>query len=123
VILVDSFGWIEYLAEGPLAERYEEYLANLAEVITPIIVLYEVHKKLGRERREEETLLVVAQMMKTKIVPLSEEIALLAAEISLKHTLPMADAVVYATAMKEACPVVTSDPHFKGLEDVIYLEA
>lgn len=56
-------------------------------------------------------------------MPLSGEIALLAAEVSLKHTLPMADAIVYATAMKEACPVVTSDPHFKGLADVIYLEA
>ena len=56
-------------------------------------------------------------------MPLSGEIALSAAEISLKHTLPMAGAVVYATAMKEACPVVTSDPHFRGLEDVIYLEA
>jgi predicted nucleic acid-binding protein len=54
---------------------------------------------------------------------LSEEIALSAAEISLKHTLPMADAIVYATAMKEACPVVTSDLHFKGLEGVVYLEA
>jgi len=47
----------------------------------------------------------------------------LAAEISLKHTLPMADAVVSATAAKGACPVVTSGPHFKGLEGVIYLEA
>ena len=35
----------------------------------------------------------------------------------------MADAIVYATAMKETCPVVTSGRHFKGLEDVIYLEA
>jgi len=123
VILVDSFGWIEYLAGGQLAERYEEYLGNLAEVITPTIVLYEVYRKLRRERKEEETLLVVAQIMKTRMVPLTEEIALSAAEISLKHTLPMADAIVYATAMREACLVVTSDPHFKGLEDVIYLEA
>ena len=123
MILVDSFGWIEYLAGGKLAERYEEYLANLAEVITPTIVLYEVYKKLRQERKEEEALLVVAQIMKTKVVPLSEEIALSAAEISLKHTLPVADAVVYATATKEACPVVTSAPHFKGLEDVIYLGA
>ncbi len=122
MILVDSFGWIEYLAEGQLAERYEEYLTNLAEVVTPTIVLYEVYKKLRRERKEEEALLVIAQIMKTKVVPLSEEIALSAAEVTLKHTLPMADAIVYATAMKEACPVVTSDPHFKGLEDVIYLE-
>ena len=123
MILVDSFGWIEYLAEGQLAERYEEYLTNLAEVATPTIVLYEVYKKLRRECKEEEALLVVAQMMKTKIVPLSEEISLLAAELGLKHSLPMADAIVYATAMKETCPIVTSDPHFKGLEDVIYLEA
>ena len=56
-------------------------------------------------------------------MPLSEEIALLAAEISLKHTLPMANAIVYAPAIRETCPVVTSGPHFKGLEDVIYLEA
>ena len=123
MILVDSFGWIEYLAEGQLAERYEEYLTNLAEVVTPTIVLYEVYKKLRRERKEEEALLVIAQIMKTKVVPLSEEIALLAAEISLKHTLPVADAIVYATAMKEACSMVTSDPHFKGLEEVVYLEA
>lgn len=122
MILVDSFGWIEYLAGGKLAQRYEEYLARLAEVVTPTIVLYEVYRKLRRERKEEEALLVVAQMTKTRIVPLTEEISLLAAEMSLKHSLPMADAIVYATAMKEACPVVTSDPHFKGLEDVIYLE-
>ena len=123
MILVDSFGWIEYLAGDKLAEHYEEYLDNLAEVITPTIVLYEVYKKMRRERKEEEALLVIAQIMKTRIVPLGEEISLLAAEVSLKHALPMADAIVYATAMKEACPVVTSDPHFKGLEDAIYLEA
>ena len=122
MILVDSFGWIEYLAEGRLAERYEEYLSNLAEVVTPTIVLYEVYKKLRRERKEEEALLVVAQMMKTRIISLNEEISLLAAEVSLKHALPTADSVVYATALKEGCPVVTSDPHFKGLDDVIYLE-
>ena len=123
MILVDSFGWIEYLAEGQLAGRYEEYLTNLAEVTTPTIVLYEVYRKSRRDRKEEEALLVVAQMTKTKILPLTEEISLLAAEMSLKHSLPVADAIVYATAIKEACPVVTSDPHFKGLEDVIYLEA
>ena len=72
MILVDSFGWIEYLAEGQLAESYEKYLANLAEVVTPIIVLYEIYKKLRRERREEEALLVIAQIMKPKVVPLSE---------------------------------------------------
>jgi len=35
----------------------------------------------------------------------------------------MADAIVCATAMKETYPVVTSVPQFRGLQDVIYLEA
>jgi len=35
----------------------------------------------------------------------------------------MADAIVYATATKETCPAATSYRHFKGLEDVVYLEA
>jgi PIN domain nuclease of toxin-antitoxin system len=35
----------------------------------------------------------------------------------------LVDAIVYATAMREPCPVVTSDPHFEGLKDVIYIEA
>ena len=39
------------------------------------------------------------------------------AEISLRHSLPMADAIVYATGAKEKCSVVTSDPHFKNLEN------
>ena len=86
----------------------------MAEVITPTTVLYEVYKKLRRGCKEEEDLLVIAQIMKTNVVPLSQEIALSAAEISLKHSLPMADAIVYATATKEACAVATSDPHLKG---------
>lgn len=91
-------------------------------MVTPTIVVYEVYNRLRRERNEEEALLVIAQMMKTRVVPLDEEMSLLAAELSLKHALPMADAVIYATAMKQACPVVTSDTHFKGLENAICLE-
>jgi len=26
MIVVDSFGWIEWLREGPLADKYAEYL-------------------------------------------------------------------------------------------------
>jgi len=37
--------------------------------------------------------------------------------------LAMASAIVYAAATKETCPLVNSGPRFKGLENVIYLEA
>jgi predicted nucleic acid-binding protein len=35
--------------------------------------------------------------------------------------LPLADAVVYATAKREKAQVATSDAHFKDLDDVVFL--
>jgi predicted nucleic acid-binding protein len=84
-------------------------------------VLYEVYKKIKRERTEEDALLAVSFINKTSVVQLSESIALLAADLSLKYSLPMADAIVYATALEKNCDVVTSDVHFKGLERVVFI--
>ncbi|MBI3600476.1 MAG: PIN domain-containing protein, partial [Nitrospinae bacterium] len=56
------------------------------------------------------------------VVSLNESIALLAADISLKYALPMADAIVYATALENNCTVVTGDAHFKGLDRVIFVK-
>ncbi|MEK7267455.1 MAG: PIN domain-containing protein [Nitrospirota bacterium] len=47
--------------------------------------------------------------------------ALLAADLSLKYSLPMADAIVYATAIEEKSKVITSDAHFKGLDDAVII--
>ena len=77
--------------------------------------------KFRRERNEEEALLVAGQMQKTKILHLTPEISLSAAELSLKYQLPMADCIVYASARQEGCQVATSDPHFEGLDGVLYI--
>ena len=122
MILIDSFGWIEFFIDGPRADQYESYFQNSLEILTPSIVLFEVYKKFKKERNEEEALLVAAQMQKTRVVHLNVEIALSAAELSLKYKLPMADSIVYATAQKEQCPVVTSDPHFENLEGVVFVK-
>jgi len=122
MIIVDSSGWIEYLSGGPRAEKYEKYLSRLAEVITPAVVFYEVYKKIKMVKGEEKALLVAAQILKTNIVPLDSEIAIYAAEVSLRCSIPMADAIIYATALSKKCPVVTSDPHFQNLEGAIFLK-
>ena len=114
--VVDSSGWIEFFTNGKLAGEYANYLKDPAKVITPTIVLYEVYKKIKRERTEEDALFAVSLMNRTDVVSLSESVALLAADLSLKHDLPMADAIVYATALEQNCAVVTSDAHFKNLE-------
>ncbi len=53
-IVLDSSGWIEFFTAGPLAERYAVYLTPRYDVVTPTIVLYEVYKKIKRERGENE---------------------------------------------------------------------
>ncbi len=119
MLLVDSSGWIEFFTDGPLSAEYSKYLKDLTRIVTPTIVLYEVYKKIKRERTEEDALFAVSLINRTSVIPLSESIALLAADLSLKHSLPMADAIVYATALEKNCKVVTSDTHFKGFDRVV----
>ena len=121
-LIVDSSGWIEFFTNGLRAGEYARYLKNPASLATPTILLYEVYKKIRRDRTEEEALVAVSLMNRAAVIPLTESIALLAAEVSLKHSLPMADAVVYATALEQNCKVVTSDAHFKNLERVVYIK-
>jgi predicted nucleic acid-binding protein len=121
VILVDSSGWIEFYTAGTNAGRYGRYLKDLSGVVTPTVVLYEVYKLVKRERTEEEALLAVAQIQKTRLVPLSESLALAAADVSLEFRLAMADAIVYATARAEGAELVTGDADLRRLPGVTYV--
>lgn len=120
-VLLDSSGWIEFFIGGPLAQRYASYLTPSSEIITPTIVLYEVYKKIKRERGEETAVLFAGRLNATQVVPLTESIAFLAADLSLRHGLAMADAIVYATAQDQEAQVVTSDADLKDLPGVVYL--
>lgn len=122
MIVVDSCGWLEFYTDGPLAEKYAQYLSELQAVVTPIIVIYEVYKKIKRERSEADALFAIGPLHKTNVVLLDTQLVLLAADVSLEFGLPMADAFVYATSRLYNCEVVTSDQHFKKLKGVIYLQ-
>ncbi len=74
-VLLDSSGWIEFFTDGPLANRYAAYLTPKYQFITPTIVLYEVYKKIKRERDEETGLLFAGRLSATEVVPLTESIA------------------------------------------------
>jgi predicted nucleic acid-binding protein len=121
MILVDSSGWIDFFTDGGNAAKYGSYLEKPSEVLTPTIVLYEVYKLIKRERTEEEALLAAAQIQKTRIVPLSDSLALAAADVSLEFRLAMADSIVYATALAEDAELVTSDSDLRNLPGVTFL--
>ena len=121
MIVVDSSGWLEFLTDGVLADEFAPYLRQPIQVVTPTIVVYEVYKHAKRLLSEEEAVNAVAAMQKTRIVPLSDELALTAADVSLAYKLPMADAIVLATAQAHDAEVVSSDIDFANIPGVTYI--
>lgn len=93
-------------------------LEDLERILTPTLVLYEVYKTLKRDKSEEHADVAVSQLAKTRTVPLDDSIALLAADLSLRCKLSMADAIIYATAQAHGAKLVTLDPDFRGLPGV-----
>lgn len=81
-------------------------------LLTPTVVLYEVYKKLKRDKGEEAALAAVAQLTQTRIVPLDESAAISAADISLRYDVPMADAMVAGAANAYGAKVITLDTDF-----------
>lgn len=121
--VVDSTGWVEYLGNGPKCDVFAKYLENLQFVLLPTIIVYEVYKKILREQGHTlaERFLSHAFAFHEREVPLDIPLAALAAKISLDANLPMADAVIYATAQAHRAELITSDSHFSGLPGVTIL--
>ncbi len=115
MVVVDSSGWIEFFTDGPKANRFAAHLKDLAREITPVVVIYEVYKKIKRERGEATARMCVAQIEKTEVAPLSEDLALMAADLSLEYSLPMADSFILATARMRHAELVTSDADFQNI--------
>lgn len=121
MIVVDSSGWLQFLTDGLLADQYAARLRQPANVLTPTIIMYEVYKHAKRLRGEEAALDAVAAIQKTHVVDLDSETALVAADLSIEFKLPMADAIILATARLHDAEVVTSDADFEGVPGVTYI--
>ena len=123
MILIDSYGWIEYFAEGPLADKYSQFVeeASAENTVTPTIVIYEVFRKIKQMKGEERALEAYAQISSTRIVELTEPLSLQAADISLKIGLGMADSIIVATAKAYNAEIITSDRHLKEVGNVEFI--
>jgi len=120
MILVDTCGWIEWLADGALAEQFQPYLDDPETLLVPTVVQFELYKWLERNRGEEAAMKAIARTTRSTVVDLDTSTALLAAEHSRDHGLSLADAVIYASARRHKTELVTSDDHFEGLPGVTY---
>ena len=73
--VVDSSGWLEYLAEEPNADYFAPAIEDTAELIVPSISLYEVFKRVSQQRGEHTALKAVALMMQGQVINLDASIA------------------------------------------------
>ena len=120
--LVDSSGWLEYFTDDKNAEFFAPIIENTAEIIISVINLYEVYKKISSEKDENEAIQAVALMQQSKVIDVTNSISILAAKLSIKFKIPMADSIIYATARIYDAIVWTQDSDFKDLEGVKYFK-
>lgn len=116
--VVDTSGWLAYFAGEPNARHFSAALQAPQELVVPTVTLYEVFKVVLRESGENAALQAVAAMQKGTVVDLTPKLALAAGTLSLRHSLPMADAIILATAQAFEATLWTQDAHFKGIEGV-----
>ena len=119
--LVDFSGWVEFLADGPRAEKFAPYFEREERLLVPAIVLYEVYKKLLSGNGSSAADRFLSAALRARVVLIDERLALLAARISLDHRLVMADAMIYATTLVTGARLITSNAHFQGLPQVTFI--
>jgi len=120
VNLVDTSGWLEYLADDPGAGFFAEPLSDLDQVLVPTICMLEAARIVNRERGMNEAVEALTTMMRGCVVDLDISIMLFASHLALVYRLPLADSVVLATARTYDAVLWTQDSDFKDLEGVKY---
>ena len=118
--IVDTSGWLEYFADSAQARHFAAAIEDTEHLLVPTIVVYEVFKKVMQAFDESRAFQAIAQLKHGRVVDVDEAVALYAGKLSLEKKLPMADALIYATAVLNEATVYTQDAHFEGLAQVRY---
>ncbi len=118
--LVDSSAWLEYFADGPNATFFAAAIEKPSELVVSTVNIYEVFRRVLQQRDESAALRAVAAMEQGTLIDVGEQIALHAAKLAIEHRLPMADAMILATARSCEAILWTQDADFEGIEGVRY---
>ncbi len=112
--------WAVFTSKSPeVLKRLRSIFDDSKNAFASSITLYEVYKlTIGQEDRTVAELRVNSIKKEFKIVDVDPEIAEEAAKISHRVKVPMADALIMATARKLRVPCATDDPHFTEVKRI-----
>jgi predicted nucleic acid-binding protein len=119
--VVDSSGWLEYMSGGTNADFFAPAIRETDQLLVPVICLYEVFKRVAVQQGEQNALQAVGLLYRGSIVPITDELALQAAQLSILSHLPMADSLILAVAQLHEATVWTQDEHLRDLPGVKYI--
>ena len=118
--IIDASVVFGYLIEG----KFKEVVDDLDNFLLSTITLFEIKKKMLEKKvsdKEIEEKIDFIKSISTSI-PLTDEIAEAAAELSFTHKIPAADSILYATAKLNNAKLITADNDFRGLDNVEILD-
>ena len=118
--LLDSSIWLEYFFEGSLASEIEDNKLKFISTLS----LFEIKKKMLDKNVPEREIKEKLKLIKGKCISIdiTDSISEEASEISYKNSLPAIDSLIYTTAIKNRCTLITLDNDFRKLDKVIILE-
>lgn len=119
-IVPDTWVWVEYWKGN---ERVRAYIEGAETRITSVITVAELERFYGGDRERMDQMIRTIRS-RSLLVPVDLSIARAAGKVrrEMKEG-GIADAIIYATALRHRAKVVTGDPHFRELPGVIFLES
>jgi predicted nucleic acid-binding protein len=118
--IVDSSLWVEYFLENDIDQSIIDAIKDSGNLYIPVISLYEVYKKFLSIGDSEKANTAVAIMQNATVIGINPQLAVLAAQLGKQQKLPMADSIIYATAILFDAELYTQDKHFENLDRVHY---
>ena len=128
MFVLDSYALLAYLGAEPGWERVKDLLIQTQNescilklcTINMGEVLYMTERRRGLEKAQEVQALIVS--LPIAIVDAARNLVLDAAHIKANYALPYADAFVVALAQKENGIILTGDPEFQSVAEIVHIE-
>lgn len=126
VYLIDTYAWVEYFIGSDRGKEVKKIIEDEDNtIVTPECCLTEIKGWCIRENQDFEELYSVVRKISDIQCILTQdwlEAASLRSEMrKTKKDFGMMDALILAQQKRMGCRVVSGDPHFKGLRDVIFV--
>lgn len=123
--VLDTFAVLTYLKEESGWQKVRNILwsaaGNKIIIFLNLVNLGELYYIIYREygALEADKVVNMIKLWPLQLVAVKEELAIIAGRMKAENKISYADAYVLATAMIKKGAIVTGDPEFKPLEDII----